>query len=300
MSRKKIKASGQLPLKIDEGRSRDRNFDQGGRSFYFFDIDDNIFHLDTKIVLFHKKTKEELELSTQDFALVQSFLGDPGHVYENYQIKDLEGVDGSFRNFRDRPNCKSDDQIFLKDLKSALEDGKKEWRGPSWHVFEYAVKNHRPIALITARGHHPHTIIRALNELVYSQLLENSPNYIGVYPVSHPTIRKNILGDPLFKLSTSELKRRAIQTAVKDAFACFGQNEGHRFGMSDDDVENLKLIEVAMRDLKVEYPKNAFYLFDTSGAKPIRCELSKEGIVQRSEGTVSLSKDSKNKQLGLV
>ena len=48
-------SKGQMALPIQFFRELDRNFHKGGRSFYFFDLDDNVLHLPSELVLFKKK-----------------------------------------------------------------------------------------------------------------------------------------------------------------------------------------------------------------------------------------------------
>lgn len=269
-----IKSSGQIPF-FDEDPfiERDRNFEKGGRSFYFFDYDDNVVHLPTKIVLFHRDTHQELHVSTAEYASIYQYLGEPGTEWENFELRDHP--QGSYRNFREQPKELLDgkEQPLIEDMITALKNPFLEWRGPSWDFFYKAVKNNRPIAIITARGHHPHTIRRAINLLVQSRDLSVSPNYLSVYPVSHEATR-NYLGDTDNKLSVAELKKLAIKLAVQDAFECYGENEHHRFGMSDDDPKNIDLIVEAMRELKAQYPKNQFFVFNTNARKVQKEEIT--------------------------
>ncbi|MFN9067243.1 MAG: hypothetical protein ACK5V3_08450, partial [Bdellovibrionales bacterium] len=55
---------GQLELGLQRAREMDRNFHLGGRSFYFFDFDDNIAFLPTPLVVFDKKTGAEHYLTS--------------------------------------------------------------------------------------------------------------------------------------------------------------------------------------------------------------------------------------------
>jgi len=274
MSTLKLKpAAGQVPLAIPAERERYRNFKEGWRSFYFFDFDDNVAHLQTKIVIFHKITGKEIEVSTTDFPIVLKEIGVTGSEWEHFEVRDIL-ENGSFRNFREmsKDNLNGKPQPLIHDMLEAMQNPHKEWRGPSWNFFAHAVNNNRPVAVITARGHHPHTIKRAVDLLVLSGDLDAHPNYLSVYPVSHPEIRKE-LGDHDMKLNTAELKKIAIKSAVSDAFACYGENPYHRFGMSDDDPHNVALIIEAMRDLKEDYPENAFFAFNTHGGKIVREEI---------------------------
>jgi hypothetical protein len=271
---------GQVSLDIPVQRERDRNFHLGGRSFYFFDFDDNVVHLHTKIVVFHKITGEEREVSTTDYPVVHPLLGKPGSEWEHFFAR--EHGESSYRNFREVPKeqLRGREQPLVVDMLSALQNPFQDWRGPSWAFFEKAVNNNRPISVITARGHHPYTIRRAIDLLVLSGDLAAHPNYLSVYPVSNPEIRRQ-LGDVEMKLSTADLKKIAIKVAVEDAFACYGTNPHHRFGMSDDDPHNVALIIEAMRELKEIYPDNAFYAFNTYGGKIVREEVLVGGEVKR-------------------
>jgi hypothetical protein len=272
MEESKVKSYGQVSLPIPDERERDRNFHLGGRSFYFFDFDDNIVHLQTKILIFHKLTGEEAAVPTADFPVLSKKIGEPGSDYEHFEIRE-QSITGSFRNFRELPRdlLNGRPQPLIQDMLDALQNPFSEWRGPSWGFFLKAVNNNRPISVITARGHHPHTIRRAINLLVQSRELDSHPNYLSVYPVSFPDTRRQ-LGDVENTWSTAKLKKEAIKYAVQDAFACYGENPYHRFGMSDDDPHNVELILEAMRELKQEFPQNAFFAFNTHGGKIVREE----------------------------
>lgn len=272
------KSKGQLTLPINFFRELDRNFHKGGRSFYFFDLDDNLLHLPTTIVIFSKKDGAPKELSTEDFASIKEEFNNSKSPWFAYETRFTNGFN-SFMNFRDQPiNSRTEEPQLIHDLKRALDNPQLEWKGPSWNFFAYAVENSRPISIITARGHHPNTIKRALNHLVQSRDLLAHPNYLGVYPVSHSTTRVE-LGDQHETLTVAELKKKAIHQSVKDAFDCYGYNPHHRFGMSDDDEENLRLILEAFRELKKEYPENAFFAFNTHGRKLQKLEVTLDGHV---------------------
>jgi len=273
---------GQMALPIPPRREKDRNFEHGGRSFYFFDFDDNIVHLETKIVLFHVKTGEEKEVSTTDYPKVHPMLGKTGSEWELFHAVESATDGGSYRNFRElsKDLLNGRQQPLVADMFASLQNPYRDWRGPSWNFFSHAVNNNRPVSVITARGHHPHTIRRAIDLLVLSGDLDAHPNYLSVYPVSHPDTRL-ALGDHDMKLGTGELKKIAIKFAVDDAFACYGENPYHRFGMSDDDPKNVELIVEAMRDLKERYPKNAFFAFNTYGGKIVREEVLVGGESRR-------------------
>jgi hypothetical protein len=59
-------------------------------------------------------------------------------------------------------------------------------------------------------------------------------------------------------MTTPALKKRAIIKTVDMALEKYGLKPCHRFGMSDDDHQNVDLIITAMSDCKKKYPDNAF------------------------------------------
>src|SRR4051812_26153300 len=91
---------GQLELSLPRDPERDRNLHLGGRSFYFFDFDDNIAFLTTSLILFHKETGSELAISSSEYAQVHTSIGKSG-PYKDYEIR-LDDRTGTYRNFRDR------------------------------------------------------------------------------------------------------------------------------------------------------------------------------------------------------
>lgn len=256
----------QMELRMDRPREPDRNRDKGGRSFYFFDLDDNVLFLSTPIYLFHKEKGHEIVLSTSQFALHEKWIGKSG-PYLDYELR-FDDAKGSYRRFRDFESTLA----FIEDLRGLFEKDQKIWQGPSWSCFYHAAHNQRPTSVITARGHHPNTIQRGIDILVEEGHLSHSPNYLAIYPVSHVETRKS-LGDDLCKESVSELKRRAIFKAVEKSFEVYGTNPHHRFGMSDDSPDNLHLITDAFRTLKRTYPENSFFVIDTHQERFVKQEI---------------------------
>jgi len=271
MIRKKNPGPSQLDLGFALPTQPDRNSDKGGRSFYFFDLDDNVLHLQTPIYIYDLRTMAERALSTGEFARISGSLGKPG-PYEHFGVNGDDRV-GSFRRFRDQPAVETPThQPFVQDIEHALELPDFHWKGPSWDCFEYAVHNERPVALITARGHAPATIRAGLSQLVKNGFLSREPNYLEVYPVSHPKIRVELAAGIQNK-STAELKKQAIIQCVEAAMKQYGNNPHHRFGMSDDDPENIALITEAKRILKARYPQNSFFVIHASTRPVLKYEI---------------------------
>lgn len=287
---------GQLTFNFNVPKEMDRNFHLGGRSFYFFDFDDNVVFLSTPIIIFHKDTGAEVVLSSGEFAQENKNIGHSG-TYKDY-FMDFNDAHGSFRHFRDKElnplEIKAGKrQGFVEDIEKALKEIDTHWKAPSWEYFYHATYNERPISLITARGHHPTTIKEGVDQMVRAGYLPYSPKYHSIYPVSNPEVRKE-LGDIHFKQSVAELKRHAIRASVEKAIDLYGYSPFHRFGMSDDDHKNVELITEEMRDLKRKYPDMSFFVIET-----FKNSFSKREVLLHETREVISSKESKSSQLSL-
>lgn len=283
---------GQLELGIQREPERDRNFHLGGRSFYFFDFDDNIAFLSTPLILFHKVTGEELLLNSGEFAQQHHSIGHQG-PYKDYKI-DYDDQVGTFRNFRDKHHdelerLEKKHQVFIQDVAEALGYPDFQWKGPSWECFYHATFNQRPVSLITARGHHPDTIKQGIKLFVQNKVLPLEPNYLSVFPVSHKPTRQE-LGDIHLQMTPAQLKQSAIRASVERALKTYGKSQHHRFGMSDDDPKNIQLIYEEMVRLKNQYPDMSFFLIETQHGNFIKHEVTLSGLrSQASEQSSQLS-----------
>lgn len=270
----------QLELSIERQRENDRNYHLGGRSFYFFDFDDNVAFLTTPLILFHKETGNELKVSSAVWAQQHLFIGKSG-PYKDYEVR-WEDQTGTFRCFRDhhddelrRLGLKR--QIFIEDVAAALGVPDLQWKGPSWSCFYHATFNQRPVSVITARGHNPQTIKEGVKIIVEMGHLPLEPNYLSIYPVSHKETRIH-LGDTELSLGTAELKQKAIRASVEMALKVYGHNPHHRFGMSDDDPRNIALIIEEMTRLKNQYPEMGFFMIETQNGEFLKHEVTLSGL----------------------
>jgi hypothetical protein len=268
------KKTKQLELGIRREVEPDRNLAKGGRSFYFFDFDDNVANLSTSIFIYHKDSGAEVCLSSREFAEHSAHIGKRG-PYKDFRI-DYDDQKGTFRCFRDKDlglvrRWLGGRQTFVRDLAHALGLEEFHWQGPSWSCFKHAVFNRRPISLITARGHHPETLKEGIQLMVREGHLPHEPNYLSLFPVSHPRIKSQLglaLNTPI-----AQLKQAAIRASVQEAFRTYGFSPHHRFGMSDDDPENVRLIVEEMVRLKAEYPANSFFVIETHRGQFVKREV---------------------------
>lgn len=280
----KINAPGQLVLGETHVKEPDRNHHRGGRSFYFFDFDDNIAFLTTPLILFHKETKDELNLSSAEWALHHQAIGKHG-PYSEYEIS-FDDHQGTFRYFRDINISDVEKEMmkrqpFVEDILAALQLPDLQWKGPSWDCFYHATFNQRPISVITARGHSAGVLKDGISEFYKAGYLPAVPNYLSVFAVSNKEVRKH-LNDHEFKLSTAELKQKAIRASVEQAIETYGYSPHHRFGMSDDDPKNIQLVVEEMARLKSSYPEMSFFMIETHNGTFIKHEITQHGIRSHS------------------
>lgn len=238
----------------------------GSLSFYFFDIDDNLLFLPTSIYLWNAETKQERAVGSGEFAHIQNQLGRAGQ-WQYWQVRDA-----SFRDFRDRPGVAIREQTFISDLSKAIASESNAWRGPSWPLLLHAAAQQRPVAMVTARGHAPETIESGLKILVEQKYLPALPPIVGIYSVTNPAVR-SLLGADDPAMTVPSVKKMAIRHAVEAALATYGSAPPHRFGMSDDDPNNVVLAISAMRDCKVSHPDKRFFVINTNHDEFVKLEV---------------------------
>jgi hypothetical protein len=237
----------------------------GSISFYFFDLDDNLFFLPTKLYLWNEGTQLEREISSGEFAMVHEHLGKSGG-WEEWAIRG----EITYRGFRDAPDVEALEQQFLKDLLTATDI--EGWKGPSWPLLEHAARQQRPVVFITARGHAPATIEAGFNALSEKGFLAAPLSILAIYTVSNPGVQKELgIEDPT--TSVSAMKKVAIKAAVEKALEKYGKEPPHRFGISDDDPSNVLLAINAMRDCKEKYPDKRFFVINTNKEHYVKLEV---------------------------
>ena len=154
------------------------------QSFYFFDIDENILHLPTRVHLLNTMTGEERPMRQHEYEEIKAYLGVPG-LWEDWADPPAR----AYREFADGQD-RNGEEYLLRDVRRALDTA--NWRGPSWKIFKYAVLKRRPIAIITARQHSRETIKAGIKLLVDAGHLPEEPDYLAIYPVSNPDVREEL------------------------------------------------------------------------------------------------------------
>ncbi|MCF8059394.1 MAG: hypothetical protein K9K67_08860 [Bacteriovoracaceae bacterium] len=295
LSKKRVpKNQAQLEFNLERPIEMDRNHHLGGRSFYFFDFDDNVAYLTTPIVIFNKETGGERTLSSGEWARYHQNIGHSG-PFADYYV-DYNDDTGSFRYFRDQKHSFIDKvvrrkQTFLSDIEKALDQADYSWKAPSWNCFYHATYNRRPTSVITARGHNKETIQDGIDLIVRTGHLPHNPNYLSIYPVTNPQVRVSELQDPELRHSVADLKRAAISQSVEKALKVYGHNSHHRFGMSDDDPKNVELITEEMKVLKKKYPEMAFFVIQTFEDSYVKTEVLETKTRTAKRGHKALSEE---------
>lgn len=146
-----------LPYVNDAVRTRDFKY-------YIFDWDDNILHMPTKIKMEHLEDDgswKPISVSTGTYSLIR---GDSEH----YRPPQGDWTK-AFVNFEDSPDATH----FIEDTVAALEKIEHgETPGPSYQALKKTLREGRLFAIVTARGHSPETLERAVRVFIKYALSE--------------------------------------------------------------------------------------------------------------------------------
>lgn len=121
--------------------------------YYAFDWDDNLMYMPTEIYLKDDKGKS-VGMSTEDFAEYRTEIGVDDFEYKGHTIVGFD--DDAFRDFR----VTGDKKFLIDSMKAPI--------GPAWDDFVEAVNNGSIFSIITARGHTPSVLKRAVYNLINS------------------------------------------------------------------------------------------------------------------------------------
>jgi hypothetical protein len=232
---------------------------------YNFDWDDNILFMPTKIVVFHKETKEPLEISTEEFGQVRTKIGVEGK-YKDYLIGNNQTLeDGSvnpqfsFINFRDKDYGVSND--FLPQVKEALKNSPACF-GPSFNSFCHALNDKdtaKRTTIITARGHHPKSLYEALVYLKSLGYFKYLPPVKNMHPVSSRKYEASAAHPSQKKLEILLNEIDAIEKIAKNS------KVPHFTGFSDDDNATYQSVKKVIEEevKKGRWPNTKVILYYT-------------------------------------
>lgn len=260
--------------------------------YYCLDWDDNILHMNTQIIM--EKLVDgkwiEVQVSTSDFAVYRK--------ESNYRLplKDNGDIDyfKAYSNFRDDIN----DDIFLLDVIEAIENDNF---APSYNAFKKCIINGNLHYIITARGHEPESIKKAVEYFIETQLNENEKTQMinnllsycklfNIEDIDFKSLVKNYLSlceyigvssdyfinlvnenklcnNDIFDINNTEMCKKIALKYIINNIIQYGElnNFKIKIGFSDDDKNNIKSIsELFINDLKAEFPDIEFSIFDTS------------------------------------
>jgi hypothetical protein len=174
-------------------RERSESF-EAPSVYYALDWDDNIMRMPTKIFLLDDKGRQ-VGMSTDDFAIYRDKVGKIPFDYEGHKIVGFS--DNALVDFGTKG-----DEKFLRDIEEAplVRVG--------WERLRNSINNGVIFAIITARGHSPNTLKKAISKLIN---MERSGINKSMLLKSLREFRK-IMG--LKEMSDSELIRDYLNRCV--------------------------------------------------------------------------------------
>ncbi len=262
--------------------------------YYIFDWDDNIFHMPTKIHL-ERLTDEGSwvphAVSTAVFSVIRKDRAryrPPGGNWE-----------AAFREFRDIDV--DNENIFLRDTRAVIDKVARGEAptGPSFATFKQALIEGRLFAIVTARGHSPAIIRRAVAYFIETVLCESerqamlrnlrgyaacfdparrfaTDDDVVAYYLDHnkyhgvmsSAFRRMIGSNVAASPDTEGRKQFAIRDFVEHVIRIArerGLDKPISVGFSDDDESNVIAVENYIREaLAEEFPGVKFVVYYTS------------------------------------
>jgi hypothetical protein len=176
--------------------------------YYSFDWDDNILHMPT-VIHMDKNIGDEwipTDVSTSEFAQVRN-------DKDNYRLIDNDPAK-AFSEFRD--SGPRGEEAFLIDVKTAINNGDF---GPSWDAFIKCLSNGSIFSIITARGHEPQTIRKAIEYIIDEVLSEDEKNLLYNNCLKHTYIFDKADFD---RIPKGQLSKTALITKYLDYCDYYG------------------------------------------------------------------------------
>lgn len=247
--------------------------------YYLFDVDNNLFHMDTKIHM--ERNGTPIALTTSEFAKHRN---DKSFKFINNDVNE------SMREFRDSYPDK-----FLDDAIIAIN--KKQF-APSFGKFKMALILGRMFAIITARGHSSDNIKKMVRYVINNVLtheerkfmISNLMKFQEMFNIKHDDVIEQYLNenhyigvssDDFTKQfngdipSIEECKIIAINTfvdLVNKKYNCLDCDEKSiSIGFSDDDKKLFQAVHTHMvKFLQPKYPHIRFRMYDSSDAQLVQ------------------------------
>jgi hypothetical protein len=239
--------------------------------YYAFDWDDNIVYMPTEIIL-KDSNNFEVGMSTHDFAKYRCDIGKNQFIYRDRVIVDF--AEKPFRQFK----VEGDNQ-FLEDILLAKI-------GPSFNDFRESINNGSIFSIITARGHNPETLKKAVRRYIDinfngidkekvicnltkfrdlipvdsdNDIIDEYLDLCKFYPVSFGSgSAANPEDEKVKSLNEFYDYCKSMARKVKKAFAFKNDIKGDELsklkfsiGFSDDDIKNIETIKNKVNKLEL-------------------------------------------------
>ena len=269
-------------------------------SYSCYDVDDNLLHLSTKIIMINLKTGKKEAVSSDKFTKVR--LDKENWAYTKNSF--IEFGDFGPRGLNG----------FKQDV---IESIYNKRFAPSWFKFIETLTNGNLFALITTRGHSILSFRMGIEWIIDNYLTDeqketmynNLKKYVALFGdwsnsdklpriINYNNFSKNELVSAyldncgFYGVSSPEFIKEHKNTGIESPeigkeialkeFISKVQKMAKSigattsFGMSDDDIKNVLHIEKVFKELRKIYPDTLFRLYDTSdkGYKKINIEES--------------------------
>jgi hypothetical protein len=236
-------------------------------SYYIFDWDDNLLHMDTEIFVEYNDNGiwKPTTITSSHYRIARK-----SSLYRS--------VENGYRN------CHGDGPEFLNDVKKAI---KLKSFGPSFNSLIKSFISGNIISIVTARGHDSKTIRSGVEYIIshclskanIEDMLDNLKRiginsidqyldaciYVGIYSEE---FLKTVDISLEYNTNTENYKKIAIERIIKYYLEYSSKfNCKVSIGFSDDDKFNVLKITDYFKDLKRVYPDIHFSIFDTSEKK---------------------------------
>ena len=266
--------------------------------YYCFDWDDNILHMDTKILMEQNidNVWSPIDVSTTDFASFRKL--------DNYRLpldeKGNPDYDKAYINFRD--TGENGEKAFLQDCVEAIDNMEV---GPSYFAFKKCLIEGSLFAIITARGHEPDSLRKGVKYFIDTQLnpielklmIQNLNKFVNIFDCENSRKSEDLIDNYLncceflgvssqffidsiedgdipdgcdFTPNDTEISKQiAIEKFAKRCVE-YGKSLGDeltciKIGFSDDDIHNVESIaHIFENRLKEKFEHVDFVLYDTS------------------------------------
>ena len=238
--------------------------------YYAFDWDDNILTMPTQIIL-RTEDNDEVGMSTEDFAEYRVKIGVEPFEYKKKTIVGF--ADDPFRNF----GGKGDKRFIIDAMMAKI--------GPAWDDFVEAINGGSIFSIVTARGHSPLALRRAIENMI-------EINFKGI---SKKELVKNLRKFRKFA-NEEDMKDKELINAYMDMNKYYPVTFGEGSAQNPEvgKVKALKEFQEYVKYLASRLKKPIMFKDDISNNFIPKIEFSDDDLRNLEKVKDELSKDPEN------